>query len=270
MPEPPQVKLTVIDGPCKGLTASFDSFPVIIGRAEDADFRLTEDLRVSRRHARIARGGRGEVLVSDCGSRFGTYLADRRIGEQEIRPGEPIRIGECAIRADWTLTAASGPPVQDSVPGGHVSRRVWVYAVLAVGALVVTIAVLRKPAVEPPARAAVVDRLSAARQARNGGDLERAIEMLQPLLHYADSDARNDDVLELLAECKRLKRRFDVAKRYEGNLRLDGALDEWRIILLDRDLLDKSDPLRGWVETQQIERIETRLHDLRKYGETDS
>jgi hypothetical protein len=270
MPEPTQVTLTVVDGPCKGLMASFDSFSVIIGRAEDADFRLTEDLRVSRRHASIATGGHGEVLVSDCGSRFGTYLADRRIDEEEIRPGETIRIGECAIRVDWTPTSAGGPPVQNAVPEGHTSRRVWVYAAFAVGALAVAFAVWRKPAVEPPAPAAVVDRLSAAREARNGGDLEAAIELLQSLLHDADSDARYDAVLELLAECKRLKRRFDVANAYEKHLRLEGALDEWRIILLKQDFLDKSDPLRGWVQSQQIERIETRLMDLRKNSEPDS
>ena len=270
MPEHPQVTLTVIDGPCKGLTASFDCFPVTIGRAEEAQFRLTEDLRVSRRHAQIATGEDGAVVVSDCDSRFGSYLGDRRIRKEAIGPGASIRIGECTIRVDWASKSADRMPPPLGADEGRRPWRVWLYGVLTIGVLAATFAVLRLPPREPPRPAATGDRLRAAREARNKGDLKTAIDKLESLARDEDSDTQYDESVELLADCKRLKRRFDVANRYEENLRLQGALDEWRMMLVDDKFLSQDDPLRGWVQTQQIERIEAKLRHLRKNGGPDS
>ncbi len=263
MPELPQVTLTVIEGPCKGLAAAFDYFPIIVGRAEDADFRLTEDLRVSRRHAQIERDLTGEVSVRDCDSRFGTYLGDRQIGEERIRPEVTVRIGECTIRVDWSATSANRIPTASVASEGRLPWRVWVYGVLIIFVLGITMVVLRLSSDVLPDPAANGDPLQLAREARNNGDFNNAIECLQAVMRIGESDLRYAESLELLADCKRLKRRFDVAILYEKNLRLHGALDEWRIMLLDRDFLRQDDPLRGWVQTQQIIRIEARLSHLR-------
>ena len=50
---------------------------VTIGRHEDNDLVLN-DMSISRRHAVLNIYGGGEIALSDCGSKFGTFVQFRR------------------------------------------------------------------------------------------------------------------------------------------------------------------------------------------------
>jgi PAS domain S-box-containing protein len=65
---------------------------VILGRAEDADFRL-DDPGVSRRHARISPHAEGGHLLTDLGSRNGTYLNGIRVRSARLADGDRLQVG---------------------------------------------------------------------------------------------------------------------------------------------------------------------------------
>ncbi len=69
---------------------------LILGRATTAAVRFDprRDPGVGRYHARMAPGQAGEVLVSDLGSRNGTWLNERRVTEPTpVRTGDVLRLG---------------------------------------------------------------------------------------------------------------------------------------------------------------------------------
>jgi hypothetical protein len=71
--------------------------PVLIGRAPQATLVLG-DGQVSRLHARVDLEA-GELCVRDLGSRNGTWVNARPIGEaQPVRPGDEIDVGATRIR----------------------------------------------------------------------------------------------------------------------------------------------------------------------------
>ena len=45
-----------------------------IGRGQESDVRITDDISVSRCHATIKRNARGEYIVEDFNSKFGTLV----------------------------------------------------------------------------------------------------------------------------------------------------------------------------------------------------
>jgi putative peptide zinc metalloprotease protein len=72
---------------------------ITIGRAEDNDVCL-DDQSVSRHHARILVED-GRASISDAGSTYGTFLDGERIeGEQPLRAGSRIRVGDTQFRVD--------------------------------------------------------------------------------------------------------------------------------------------------------------------------
>ena len=87
---------------------------LVIGR-EKADL-LLDDPEVSRQHAclRLSSGG---LLIEDLGSRNGTRVNDRPIGEaRRLADGDVILIGETRMvvvleRPQATVSAADGRPV---------------------------------------------------------------------------------------------------------------------------------------------------------------
>ena len=69
-----------------------------IGRGEDTDLSL-HDHGVSRRHARIVRGGDGVHLLGDLGSTNGTWVRGQRVGDDlPLRDGDKIFIGQTVLR----------------------------------------------------------------------------------------------------------------------------------------------------------------------------
>lgn len=69
----------------------FAALPVLVGRAADCDWRLSEPT-VSRHHARIYRRG-GDVVVLDQESRFGTFVNGQRVRERVLRREDRVRFG---------------------------------------------------------------------------------------------------------------------------------------------------------------------------------
>jgi DNA-binding winged helix-turn-helix (wHTH) protein len=68
----------------------------VIGRDPDAQIRIAST-KASRRHARIDVGG-NDAILTDLGSRNGTYIGDRRVtDEQRLADGDQIVIGDDVI-----------------------------------------------------------------------------------------------------------------------------------------------------------------------------
>lgn len=78
---------------------------VILGRALEADVRIN-DSKVSRRHAMVAKSFNEETqktdyIVTDFGSRNGTYVNGERMGKQQVlQNGDKITIGDHILRFD--------------------------------------------------------------------------------------------------------------------------------------------------------------------------
>ncbi|MGH9946385.1 MAG: GGDEF domain-containing protein [Pyrinomonadaceae bacterium] len=77
---------------------------VILGRALGADVRIN-DHRASRRHAKVAKvlnqtTSAVDYILTDFGSRNGTYLNGERVSEVTLQNGDKITIGEHILRFD--------------------------------------------------------------------------------------------------------------------------------------------------------------------------
>jgi len=77
---------------------------IILGRALGADVRIN-DSKISREHARITivddkNGGRPEYILTDLGSRSGTFLNGHKIKEERLSNGDKISVGKHILRFD--------------------------------------------------------------------------------------------------------------------------------------------------------------------------
>jgi two-component system, cell cycle response regulator len=84
-------------GPSMGTRYPLGKEPAFIGRQDDCAVRNT-DPSVSRYHARIDHGDRGEYIVVDLNSTNGTFVNNQRKREGELRDGDYLRIGNCIYR----------------------------------------------------------------------------------------------------------------------------------------------------------------------------
>lgn len=104
------VRFHVLSPPSK--QRSFSArLPLLLGRGEEAKFRIQHDL-VSRRHCEFfARDGR--VFIHDLGSTNGTFLDEEPVPvstKTEVPPGAVVRVGGLSLRVDYQPTDASGTP----------------------------------------------------------------------------------------------------------------------------------------------------------------
>src|SRR5437868_2070923 len=89
--------LLVIAGPDKGKAFPLpEGETLLVGRSKATETRLT-DPHVSRVHCQIQMEA-DRVIVSDYESAAGTFVNNRKINQQEIKPGDTIRIGETQLR----------------------------------------------------------------------------------------------------------------------------------------------------------------------------
>ena len=79
-----------------------------IGRREDNDLRFNNG-DVSRQHAEILVAGEGYV-VKDLGSRFGTFVNEKRVTESPLSNGDRVRVGTSPQTQFTFRLGATGTP----------------------------------------------------------------------------------------------------------------------------------------------------------------
>jgi GT2 family glycosyltransferase len=90
--EPPEMTLTILNGPLEGRTFSIAE-KTTLGRAPENDIVLAEDPMVSRSHALLERRPEG-VLVTDQDSGNGTFVDGERIdAPTTLHPGSRLGVG---------------------------------------------------------------------------------------------------------------------------------------------------------------------------------
>ena len=89
--------------------------PILLGRGDEAKFRIQHDL-VSRRHCELFERD-GQVYVRDLGSTNGTFLNDEQVpvsAKTRVPPGGVVRIGGLSFAVDYQAPAAGdGTKVED-------------------------------------------------------------------------------------------------------------------------------------------------------------
>jgi predicted component of type VI protein secretion system len=108
------VRFAIVSPPSKKGSLNV-KLPILIGRAEEAKFRIQQD-SVSRRHCEVFIKD-GGVYVRDLGSTNGTFLD----GEQAtaavasfVRPGGEVRVGGVVFRVEYQPAAAAVAPDDDT------------------------------------------------------------------------------------------------------------------------------------------------------------
>ncbi len=125
-------KLVVVEGPNRGAVLSIVAGDNRMGRDAGAEVTLPDPL-ISRQHATLlydpSRAGDGRVqeraVLSDHGSRNGTYLNGLRIGSSHpVAHGDEIRIGDTVLLyiEDEAGEAAREPPSLSLVQADTTSR----------------------------------------------------------------------------------------------------------------------------------------------------
>ncbi len=92
-------QLRVTEGKERGRRLSVRA-DLLIGRVAPAhDGRLGDDPEISRRHARIVRGARGQLTIQDLGSANGTFVNDERIdAPRTLGVGDVVRVGTTVLQ----------------------------------------------------------------------------------------------------------------------------------------------------------------------------
>jgi diguanylate cyclase (GGDEF)-like protein len=107
-PEPKQrdirPALVFLSGELIAVPIPLEREEVILGRALEADVRIN-DYKASRRHAKITQVKNEstrvlQYVLTDFGSRNGTYLNGERVKEAVLQNGDKITVGEHILRFD--------------------------------------------------------------------------------------------------------------------------------------------------------------------------
>ena len=102
-----KAKLVVVGGDAKAAEINL-KLPTIIGRGREASLTLPHPL-VSRQHCELFES-QGHLVVRDLGSLNGTFIANERISEAQLPPGELLTIGTVTFRAVYEPEHELMPP----------------------------------------------------------------------------------------------------------------------------------------------------------------
>lgn len=105
----------VAGGVLAALRLSTATSPIVLGRSEDAGWRVS-DPAVSRKHAAVRTGG-SKVYVRDLGSRHGTFVNSTKLEtseEVEIRKGDVVSLGSWRFILDGQRTSGSAHTIIDN------------------------------------------------------------------------------------------------------------------------------------------------------------
>jgi DNA-binding CsgD family transcriptional regulator len=105
--------LTEVGGSAR-LLALAPAQPLRIGRSDDNDVILADDLKVSRHHAELICR-QGAWWVRDCSSRNGTHLNGTLVHDTALSEGDRLRLGTC----EFVFSLAEDPlaTLDDARPG---------------------------------------------------------------------------------------------------------------------------------------------------------
>jgi pSer/pThr/pTyr-binding forkhead associated (FHA) protein len=96
------VEFNVIAGPDLGKTFKFKKSHITIGRS-GADLALL-DLDISRSHALVEVLGKAAVFIHDLNSTNGTFLNEKKIQSEKIKPGDILTVGNTRIKISIVST----------------------------------------------------------------------------------------------------------------------------------------------------------------------
>ncbi|HEY6558991.1 MAG TPA: sigma 54-interacting transcriptional regulator [Polyangiaceae bacterium] len=82
--------------------------PIVLGREPPAEV-VVDDPSISRQHARFMLR-QGEIWVEDLDSRNGTFVAERRVREQRLEPGDEVSVGRARVVLAATRSGADDAP----------------------------------------------------------------------------------------------------------------------------------------------------------------
>jgi transcriptional regulator with GAF, ATPase, and Fis domain len=110
-------RLVAVRGPLKGNIFALPEGEFWVGRQATNDLQL-EDHAVSRRHCLFVRSG-NNCTVKDLESRNGTFVTGTPVTEQDLMPGDEIRIGGSLFSYRLEVNATSG---QEELNSGTSTR----------------------------------------------------------------------------------------------------------------------------------------------------
>jgi pSer/pThr/pTyr-binding forkhead associated (FHA) protein/tRNA A-37 threonylcarbamoyl transferase component Bud32 len=121
-------QLRVINGKARDTLLRVDA-ELLIGRAApEPDGRLGDDPEISRRHAQLARGERGELTLQDLGSSNGTFVNGQRVDTCVLHVGDVVHMG----RSELAVTDAEGRVSQPAQAGSPAATQAAVAEELVV------------------------------------------------------------------------------------------------------------------------------------------
>lgn len=112
------VRFHIVSPPSKKRAFSV-RLPILLGRGEDAKFRIQHDL-VSRKHCEFFAAD-GRVFVRDLGSTNGTFLNDEQVPASVKTPvphGATIRVGGLSFRVEYEQAGAVPQAVEAAPESG--------------------------------------------------------------------------------------------------------------------------------------------------------
>ncbi|RMF95423.1 MAG: FHA domain-containing protein, partial [Planctomycetota bacterium] len=93
-----RIRLTVVRGKTDKKSVQL-LLPAVIGRSREADLTIVHPM-ISRRHCELSEDG-GLVRVRDLGALNGTFLGDRQVQEEIVRPGDLLTIGPMTFQVEY-------------------------------------------------------------------------------------------------------------------------------------------------------------------------
>src|SRR5215217_5221567 len=110
-----RVTLNVVAGPQTGTAFTFDQHDTfMVGRSEDAQFRLPHDPFFSRHHC-LLEIAPPQAFLRDLGSTNGTYVNGLRVDTAYLKSGDRIQAGETVLEVDVTVGPAEFDSTQKMV-----------------------------------------------------------------------------------------------------------------------------------------------------------
>src|SRR5450755_2492269 len=109
---------------------------LVIGREASGEGRLGDDLKLSRRHARVARDAAGRLTIEDLGSANGTFVNDERLdGRRVLEPGDAVQLGATTLEVTEVGPASGELGLTPVLPLGAVFAGCRVEEVIGHGAM---------------------------------------------------------------------------------------------------------------------------------------